>query len=99
MVNSVDELVQHERTSISRGIDEGEHDVLGTPKDLVVEAEGVVLVGRLGLCAALPEDAGHVVDGEERFAVGVFASGERQQFLCECVVLYPLFWLQRRIQS
>ena len=30
--------------------------VLSTPKDLVVEAEGVVLVGRLGLYVALPEN-------------------------------------------
>ena len=74
-------------------------DVLGTPKELVVVAQRVLLVGRPCFCAPFPHNARHVLLGEERFTVGVLASGGRQKFLDERIVLDGLVGLQSRIQS
>lgn len=73
--------------------------MLGTPKELVIDARAIVLVGRLGLYASFPRNARHVALGEERFAIGVLARGEREKFLDEHVVLDGLVGLECRIQS
>lgn len=73
-------------------------DVLGTAKHLVEETQGIVFVGHLCLCATFTHDARHVFLNEERFSVGILASGKREEFLDELVVLDGLIGLQCRIQ-
>lgn len=65
------------------------------------KAQGVRLVGRLGVGAALALDARHVALSKEcvPVAVGVFVRGERQELLDERNVLDALIRLQRRVQS
>lgn len=74
-------------------------DVLGAPKDFVKEAQGVLLVGRLGLCTTFARDARHVCLGEEGFSVCVFTGGKREQLLDEREVFYGLVGLECRIQT